>query len=112
MIHTELDMLTLSQRRTLHVAKQMFLIDNGLVPQSVSSKFTRLEDTTSRTTRSVTRGNFKLPNYKLQQSRRSFIYRGIKTWESVPTFLKSMVEIEDFVSGVKQWLKDGAVGIT
>ena len=112
LIHRELDMLTLEQRRTLHVAKQMFLIDEGAAPETVLSKFTKLENTTDRRTRLIARGNFKLPNYRLQLTRRSFVYRGIRLWENFPTQLKLFTEVEGFVSGVKQWLKDGDVGIT
>ena len=89
----------------------MFLIDNGLSPPHVVSKFTRLEDVSTRVTRSVIRGNFELPNYCLQQSRRNFVYRAIKTWELLPPTLKSITEVDSFVSGVKQWLLDGDVGI-
>ena len=111
-IHAELNMFTLSQRRTLHVAKQMFYIENELCPNPVLKRFPRRSELSSKSTRAVTGRNFELPKYRLQQSRRNFVYRGIKVWEMLPVFTKASDEVQPFVSNVKRWLIDGDVGIT
>ena len=110
--HTDLNMLTLSQRRTLHVAKEMYKIDMGLCPESVLATFDRRSSITNRTTRSSAKGCFEVPNYRLIQTRRNFVYRGIKTWKQIPEFLKHSESVDTFVSNMKQWLLDGDVGIT
>ena len=105
--HAELDMLTLSQRRFLHTAKQMFKVDRGLCPPQILVKFQRRSDISNVHTRSSTMGNFEIPNYRLHQSRRNFVYRGM-----LPLDLRSIEDIDTFVSSTKQWLIDGDVGLT
>ena len=112
MIHEELDMMTLSTRRTLHDAKQMYKIYHGNCPRNVLCRFKGHSMVNCKQTRAVTSGSFEIPKYRLCQSKRNFVYRGIKIWESLPTSLKLIDCIDAFVLSTKQCLLDGDNGIT
>ncbi len=110
--HSELNMLTLSQRRTLHLSKQMYKIDKGLGPPKLLSRFTRRSEISKFQTRSVTGNEFEIPRNRLKQTDRNPVYRGIKVWETIPDILKAAEDVDLFVSNTKQWLVHGDVGIT
>ena len=111
-IHSELNMLTLAQRRQLHMAKEMFKIDKGLYPATVITRFQKRSEVTTKCTRAVTRGGYNLPRYRLQQSQRNFVYRGMKLWEDLPPNTRAIADLDSFICNVKLWLVDGDVGIT
>ena len=112
LIHDELDMLTLGNRRRLHMAKQMFRIRHGHCPKNVTSKFVSRSSIHSRSTRAISTGNFNIPKYRLQQTKRNIVYRGTKVWEEIPAQFKSIEDEGTFVDNVKQWLLAGDNEVT
>ncbi len=101
-IHANLTMLTLSQHRTLHSAKQMFRVSKEDGPPSLVNRFQKLSRVTTKETRSTCRGSFEIPKCNLQGSQRNFVYRGTKLWEGLPCKLKTIDDIDMFVGSTKQ----------
>ena len=111
-MHSELDMLTLSQRRMMHNATQMYKIHTGNGPDKTCDLFERRKSVSSFCTRSVTQGDFNIPLVKLECTKRCFSYRGVMTWTGLPNWLKLAPSLDEFKSSIRQWLLDGDNNIT
>ena len=112
-IHQTLDIDYLSARRKQHMATEMFKVHQGLVPGPVTSHFENIGQVHQRNTRLSCSNNFKVPNFKLEICRRSFMYRGPKLWRQVPPELKSVPTLDSLKTGLRTlWRFDGDPGIT
>ena len=112
-IHQELEMFTLQERRTQHSATMMYQVDKSLCPSPVLRLFRRRLDVTERQTRMNVQSNFEIPRYRLELCRRNFVYRGIKLWYDVPIELKNCESLACFKTNLKKyWLLDGDNEVT
>ncbi len=112
-IHRTLDIDYLSTRHKQHVATEMFKVQQGLVPGTVLSHFQNIGQTHTRKTCLSCSNNFKVPNFKLEMCRRSFMYREPKVWMQVPLELKLVPSSESFRHGIQSlWRFYGDPGIT
>lgn len=82
----ELRWLSVQNRLLLDTATFMFKVAHGLVPETITSLFTRVSTISERHTRQV--NDFYVPRARTEDGKRALSYRGAKVWNSVPTNLK------------------------
>ena len=107
LIHNELRLMKLENRRNLHFATLVFNTMEEMVLQYLSDKFQLIPEDRGRLTRSTTRGDLMIPHTNLVRTDNAFSVRGALFWnsfsfelrnaESVEVFKKLYIEIIGFV---------------
>lgn len=75
---------------------------NGLAPQHLCSKFSKAKDKHNYATRN--KEDLHIDKYQTPSGKRIFLYRATKIWNSLDTFLKSIVNITTFEKKLKSTL--------
>ena len=89
-IHNKLEYDMLTTRCKKHTATNMYKVEHGIMPTTVTSLFTRVAH--KHTTRSVTSGNFYVPRRRLEYGKRCFTYHGSQLWKDIPVVNKHHLE--------------------
>ena len=76
MMHKELGMHTLENRRHKHTCHEAYKCFSGMSPAAVVNMFQRVAETHEVNTRSAVTDQIVIPNVRLQCARRDFAYRG------------------------------------
>ncbi len=90
-MHNELKLLTLEQRRTLHLGTECF----KHIHNEASSLHSLFEPNVGRPTRS-SGSTYKIPNLKTDTGRRAFSYRGPHHWNGLPNEAKNSENLNAF----------------
>ncbi len=101
--HTTLEMDTLQERRTKHVATQMYRFVHKECPTSFSNMFTLMSDYHERQTRSGECLSLAIPRTNLSLGQKNIRYFGVKIWESIPTEIKMSKNLDCFKRTMKSF---------
>ena len=77
----------------------MFKITNKICPKSLHDKFAERSSISKYNTRNKT--DLQISKLKLDFSKKSFNYTGLKTWKSVPTHIRETGTLTRFKNGLK-----------
>jgi len=81
--YKSLNILKLNEIYKLEVGKVMYLIQSKQYPHNISHNFTKVCHYHSRTTRSSTSSLLTLPLFRASNLQQSFLYQGVKIWNSI-----------------------------
>lgn len=87
---------TAEQRRTYFIATLMHKCINGAAPVRLMDELVMSADTHVIPTRLAANGNVHIPEPKCELYRNSFRYQGATTWNSLPSQLKNLQDINEF----------------
>ena len=94
-------MLKVSERVTQNKLSHIHKIWSNSCPVYLKENFNRIIDTELRNCTRSSRNNFFLPRVK-KQAINTFFYSGIKDWNSLPTSIKQIQNINTFKDHVKK----------
>ena len=77
----------------------MFKMINKICPKSLHNKFAERSTISKYDTRNKT--DLQIPRLNLDFSRKSFTYTGLKTWNSIPTYIRESSTLTRFKNGLK-----------
>ena len=103
---SNLKLLNVENRAKQLCLNHMYNVFHETCPSYISSKFTRVCDRHSYSTRNCSL-NFTLPCCK-GQIVKTFYFNGAKAWNSMPADIRSASNTWNFRSGVRQFLQDNA----
>ena len=95
-LHNLTQLETLQAKRLRHTAHEMFKIFHKISPSSLQNMFILPGMVHQRNTRFVNTCNYVIPRCRLQQTHKSFRYRGVICWANVPLELKILPDIAEF----------------
>lgn len=99
-----LNWLSIAQMIRFSVVLYIHKILNGLLPNYLSENLIFSRNIHSRNTRKNINNNLRLPNYRLQTSRKSLYYNGILLYNSLPSDIKSEASINSFKEKCKMYI--------
>ena len=103
----KVNMLKVSERVTQNKLSHIHKIWSNSCPVYLKENFNRIIDTELRNCTRSSRNNFFLPRVK-KQAINTFFYSGIKDWNSLPTSIKQIQNINTFKDHVKKNLESKA----
>ena len=94
-MHNEIELLTLQQRRTLHMGLECYKnITNK--ESGLHNMFTSLNQVRTRTTRQTESLGLLIPDLRSHMGRYAFSYRGAKFWTNLDPTLRKEEELNGF----------------
>ena len=87
---------SLSERRLFHLNAIMFKSLNGLTPNYLSARFSRVRDRHRHGTRLSTSNRLVPPKPKTNSGKRSFKYRGVLSFNSLAVDVTEASDFSDF----------------
>ena len=97
-MHKELNLLTLGERRHLHMSMECFRQVNS--KSGLNNMF--VQHTTGRVTRGTSTKNMKIPTMTTTTGRKAFTFRGPTHWNSLSSDLKENDNKNSFKSGASK----------
>ena len=98
-IHKLAGFPNLSTRHYRHTAVEMFKVVNSLAPAIIQDRFVCVDTISNVNTRSASRGDLYLPVMRLQQTKHSFVCRGVMIWNGLPDVPRAAATLIEF----KRW---------
>lgn len=100
---SDLNWLSVKQRIILNTMILIYKMKNGLVPGYLSANIILVEDVHQRTTRG--NENFRLPKYTKASTQNNVFYNGLRTYNLLPSEVKSSNSVEIFRSRCHDFIK-------
>ena len=100
----QLGIQDINVRRKYFTATLMFKIKNEIAPKRLSEFFVFSKDTHDVQTRSSMNSDFQIPEPHYEFYRKSLKYQGSILWNSLPTQLKSVKDIDALKGYTKKYI--------
>ena len=97
-IASELNLMTLQNRRNYRLTCLMFKCMHGLAPTYLTDRITLNCDIHEYGTRAALNDDLYVPTAKTECLRKTFLYNGAITWNNLPVNLKQIPTLECFKS--------------
>lgn len=94
--------LSISQRIKFNCIVMIFKIKHDLLPEYLKNELNYVCNMSNRNLRNA--HDFRLPNYKLDVTRKSIFYDGIKLFNGLPQYLKEISSLTKFKSECKKYI--------
>lgn len=94
--------LSIAQRIKFNAIVMIFKIKKGLVPNYLSNEVNYVHNISNRTLRNSQ--DFRLPNFRLDITRNSIFYEGLKLFNNLPNHLKEIESQNVFKNKCKQYI--------
>lgn len=94
--------LSISQRIKFNAIVMIFKIKKGLLPNYLTNEINYVSNISNRTLRNS--NDFRLPNYRLNITRNSIFYEGLKMYNNLPYHLKEIECLSGFKNKCKQYI--------
>ena len=99
-----LQWLSFPKRIKYHKALMVYKSLNGLAPDYLANLFTKISEKHSRNLRSVTNDDLAVPFAKTNYFQKSFSVEGANIWNSLPTDIKQIQNINTFKLSLRSHL--------
>ena len=77
---------------------------NGLAPGYLTDCFQRISDVTNSNTRNASQGNLYPPRFKTANGQRSFSFRAVTIWNSIPPSIRDSSTVNSFKVHLRNYL--------
>ena len=95
-MHSELQLLTLNNRRKYHTACEMHKIFHKTAPAIITEKFKSINEVHGMNTRSATRNDIYITKCKTNLGQQNFMVRGPSEWVCIPDEVKGIFDKKEF----------------
>lgn len=102
----ELHWLSFSDRCNYHTAVLIYKAKNNLAPKYISNLLT-FSSNEKYSLRSATHNDIVTPKHRTNYLKNSFNYTGAHVWNTIPTYIRSLVSINAFKCNYKKYLLQG-----
>ena len=100
----KLKILKLQDLFQLELALFMFKYKSNTLPLNLTNLFQNLDKIHNKGTRSISHGNYFLPQYTTTRLQRSIKYQGAKLWNTIPPEIRKSTSIAIFKKRLKLFL--------
>ena len=107
-LRSEMGVFSINQLACYHVLVEAFNIVNHKSVEELHSRMVPGENRIDRTTRSITRGDLKVPK-KPKEKCLGFSWTAPKLWNKLPLHIRQITNPKTFKPQLKQWIWDGNV---
>ena len=77
---------------------------NGLAPVYLTECFHHIADITNFNTRNASQGNLYLPSFKTVTGQRSFSFRAVTIWNTIPPSIRNSQSVHSFKVNLRGYL--------
>lgn len=101
-----LNWLSISQQIKFNVAIYVYKMLNGLLPSYLYENCIFTRDIHHRTTRLASTNALRMPNFRLEFSRKSLFYNGVKLFNELPNDIKNSQSLSIFKSKCRTYISE------